>query len=118
MIDYDTQLVDALKTVLPTYEDRFVTSKTPMPCISYAENNNADVATGDTIEYSRITYQITVWATEKKDIKKYARLVDRKLKPLGWGRISAGELSDKLSAVRQKIMYYEALALEDLEDEE
>ena len=70
MIDYDAELVSALKTVLPTHYELALTSKTSTPCISYQERDNADTDTGDTLGYSRISYTIKVWGNEIKQIKQ------------------------------------------------
>ena len=40
MIDYNSQLVNALKTILPTYYELTLTEGTKTPCISYQERNN------------------------------------------------------------------------------
>jgi hypothetical protein len=53
-----------------------------------------------------------VWANDVKLIQQYAKQIDRVLKPLGWKRISSGELYDNNSTMIQKIMTYEALGLE------
>lgn len=112
MIDYDTLLVAALKKVLPTYYELVLTSKTKTPCISYQENNNYDDLTGTTLGYSRISYTVKVWSTEIAELKKYAQQIDVVLRPLGFKRISSGELADRNSTMIQKILTYEALALE------
>ena len=112
MIDYDTQLVSALKKVLPTHHELVLTSKTKTPCISYQENNNYDDLTGNTMGYSRISYTVKVWSTEIAELKKYAQQIDVVLRPLGFKRVSSGELADRNSTMIQKIMTYEALASE------
>jgi len=58
MVDFNTQLVSALETVLPTYYEMALTSEAKVPCISYMETNNYSVTEilGATIGYSRITY--------------------------------------------------------------
>ena len=112
MIDYDTQLVSALETVLPTHYELALTSGLKTPCISYQETNNYDDATGDTLGYSHITYTVKVWSNYVADIKKYAKQVDSVLRPLGFKRISSGELHDRNSTMIQKILTYEALASE------
>lgn len=112
MIDYDARLVSALKKVLPTYYELVLTSKTKTPCISYQESNNYDDSTGDTIGYSRISYTVKVWSTDVADLKKYAQQIDVVLRPCGFKRVSSGELADPNSAMIQKILTYEALALE------
>lgn len=113
MIDYHTKLVSALNTVLPTHYEMALTSKTKTPCISYMEMNNYTSASGDTLGYSRITYQVKVWADNIGEIQKYAIEIDKVLRPLGFIRISSGELYDNNSTMIQKIMTFEALALED-----
>lgn len=113
MINYHTDLVAALNTVLPTHYEMTLTSKTATPCISYMEMNNYVSTNGDTLGYSIISYQIKVWANNIADIQKYALEIDKVLRPLGWKRISSGELYDNQSTMIQKILTYEALASED-----
>ena len=112
MIDYDKELVSALRTVLPTYYELALTSNLPKPCISYQERDNADTITGDTLGYSRISYTIKVWGNDIKQIKQYIKQIDSVLRPLGFKRISSGELYDRQSTLIQKIMTYEARGLE------
>lgn len=112
MIDYHKDLVSALNAVLPCHYEMALTSKTKTPCISYMEINNYVAEAGDTLEYSRVTYQIKVWGNDISIIQKYAVKVDKALKPLGFKRISSGELYDNNSTMIQKILTYEALALE------
>lgn len=113
MIDFNKELVSALNTVLPTHYELALTSKTKTPCISYQERNNYVSTFGDTREYSRISYTVKVWANSITDIQRYALEVDRALRPLGFKRIASGELYDNNSTMIQKILTYEALALED-----
>lgn len=112
MIDYHNSLVSALKTVLPAHYEMTLTSKTETPCISYMEMNNYVSSLGDTIGYSRITYQVKVWANDIALIQRYALEIDEVLRPLGFKRVASGELYDNASSMIQKIMTYEALALE------
>ena len=112
MIDFNTQIVSALKTILPTHYEMTLKSGMATPCISYMELNNYVSDHGDTLGYSRITYQVKVWATDIKTIQKYALEIDNVLRPLGWKRVAAGELYDKNSSMIQKILTYEALASE------
>lgn len=114
MIDYDNQVVSALKTVLPTYYELALTSKTNTPCISFQELNNYSISEhlGSTLGYSYITYQVKIWDVDMANIKKYALDVDAVMRTLGFKRISSGELHDHNSAMIQKILTYEALASE------
>lgn len=113
MINYHQELVSALKKVLPTHYEMALTSKTATPCISYMEVNNYSSIAGDTLEYSMITYQVKVWANDIAVLQQYAVEVDKVLRPLGFKRISSGELYDHNSTMIQKILTYEALASEE-----
>lgn len=113
MIDYHSQLVTALKTILPTHYELTLTQGITTPCISYQETNNYAVENADTLGYSRITYQVKVWGVDLAEIQQFALQIDAVLRPLGWKRISSGELYDRNSTMIQKIMSYEALALEE-----
>ena len=112
MIDYNKEVVSALNTVLPTHYELALTSKTKTPCISYQERNNADTDTGDTIGYSRISFTVKVWDNNIANIQKYVVQVDKVMRALGFSRISTTELYDTQSTMIQKILTYEALALE------
>lgn len=112
MINYHTDLVSALNKVLPTHYEMALTSKTQTPCISYMELNNYVSTYADKLGYSRITYQVKVWANDIGTIQRYALEIDNALRPLGWVRISSGELYDNQSTMIQKILTYEALASE------
>ena len=113
MVNYHSELVAALNLILPTHYEMVLTSNTATPCISYMELNNAVSANGDTQGYSRISYQIKVWANDIATIQDNALKIDLVLRPLGWTRIAATELHDPQSTMIQKILTYEALALED-----
>ena len=89
-----------------------LTSDTDTPCISYMETNNYVSNSGSTLGYSRLAYQVKVWATDIELIQQYALEVDAALRPLGFVRVSSGELYDNESSMIQKIMRYEATALE------
>ena len=112
MIDYSKELVSALSKVLPTHYELALTSKTKTPCISYQERNNYDTDTGDTLGYSRIIYTVKVWGDDIEVIQNNVLKVDKVLRPLGFKRTSSNELHDNNSSRIQKILTYEALALE------
>ena len=73
------------------------------------EINNYVSTYGDKLSYSRIKYQIKVWANDIKEIQDYSLKIDDALRPLGWVRTSTNELYDRYSAMIQKIMTYQAL---------
>lgn len=112
MIDYNKEFLSALKTVLPTYHELTLTKGTKTPCLSYQELNNYVTDDGDTLEYSRLTFQVKVWGTDLAQLMKYAGNVDKVLRPLGFKRTASGELYDRNSSMIQKILTYEATALE------
>lgn len=113
MINYHTELVKALNAILPTHYEMVLTSQTKSPCISYMELNNYSSTTGNTRGYSVITYQVKVWSKDIAEIQQYALAIDNALRPLGFKRVSASELYDNNSAMIQKILTFEALALEE-----
>ena len=112
MIDYNKQVVSALETVLPTHYELALTSKTETPCISYQERNNYIAETGNTRGYSMISFTVKVWANNIADIMRYAGEVDTAMRTIGFKRTSSNELYDINSTMIQKILTYEALALE------
>ena len=115
MIDYHANLVKALNTILPTHYEMVLHSGLKTPCISYMETNNyaATETLGATVGYSRITYQVKVWGNDITELQKYALQIDKALRPLGFTRVSSGELYDNNSTMIQKILTYEALASEE-----
>lgn len=115
MVDFHSELVKALNSVLPTHYEMTLTSQTATPCISYMELSNISITEplGANVGYSRIQYQVKVWANSIAVIQKYAVEVDDALRPLGFKRVSSNELYDNNSTMIQKIMTFEALALEE-----
>ena len=113
MINYHSTLVAALKTILPTHYELVLKKDTKTPCISYMELNNIATEEGDTLGYSRISYQVKVWGHDIEELQGYALMIDAVLRPLGFKRISSNELHDRNSTMIQKILGYEALAKEE-----
>jgi hypothetical protein len=112
MIDYNKELRAALGTILPTHYELVLHSGLETPCYSYQEVNNYVAEQGDTLGYSRITFQVKVWAKEIALIQQYALAADEVLRPLGFKRTATNELFDRNSSMIQKILTYEALGLE------
>jgi len=112
VIDFHTELASALEKILPTYYEMALHSGLAVPCISYMELNNYSSEAGDTIGYSRITYQVKVWGNDISILQQYAVEIDKALRPIGFTRIASGELYDNSSTMIQKILTYECLALE------
>ena len=112
MINYHKELVAALNTILPTHYELSLSADTKTPCISYQERDNVDTEVGNTIGYSRISYVVKVWGNDIAVLQEYAIEIDKALRKLGFKRISSNELYDTNSAMIQKILSYECLALE------
>lgn len=112
MVDFHKEIVNTLKTILPTYYELVLHRDIKTPCISYMQLDNPTIRKGDTLEYSYIQYQIKVWGNKLEDLQKYSQQIDEALRPLGWTRLNAKELFDRESTMIQKIMTYEANALE------
>lgn len=113
MIDYHKELKTALNSILPTHYEMTLHSGLATPCISYMELNNYASANGDTMGYSIITYQVKVWGHDIGVLQHYASEIDKALRPLGFKRISSGELYDNQSSMIQKILTFEATAKEE-----
>ena len=112
MINYHENMVNALNKILPTYYEMTLTRGLKTPCISYMELNNYSTDQGESLGYSRITYQVKIWGNEISELQHYALQIDAALRLSGWKRISSSELYDRNSTMIQKILTYEALALE------
>ena len=115
MINYHETLVNTLENILPTYYELTLTADTETPCISYMQRNDYTVVNGDTLGYSKIQYQVKVWSNSLQDLQEYSQEIDNTLRTKGFTRVSAGELWDRNSAMKQKILVYEALAKENFE---
>lgn len=113
MINFHTEIVSALGKILPTHYEMALTSKTKTPCYSYMETNNYVSDHGETLGYSRLTFQVKVWGNDIATLQEYALKADEALRPLGLKRTSSGELYDKASTMIQKILTYECLAIEE-----
>lgn len=105
MISYDKTLVEALDKVLPTHYEYFIKPSTKTPCITYRQYDDYDTLTGDTIEYTQLTYLIKIWSPKKKELEDNAIILHRVMQELGFRRVSTNELfTDNMG---QKIMLYE-----------
>jgi hypothetical protein len=112
VIDYHKELKTALNKILPTHYEMTLHSGLKTPCISYMELNNYVSANGDTLGYSIVSYQVKVWGNNIAELQRYALEIDKALRPLGFTRISSGELYDNQSTMIQKILTFEAIVQE------
>ena len=112
MINLHKEVVNTLKKILPTHYEMLLHRDIETPCISYMELANQATEQGNTLGYSLIQYQVKVWGTKIADLQNYAAQVDAAMRGLGFKRVSAQELHDTESTMLQKILVYEAQALE------
>ena len=112
MIDYHKELVAALNEILPTHYEMQLTSGSSLPCISYMELSNVDNSTGDTLGYSTLSYQVKVWAHSLQDLQNYAQQIDAAMRCLGFARVGSAELFNNQNTIMQKVLTYDALAVE------
>lgn len=112
MIDYHKELVAAFQKILPTHYEMQITSGASLPCISYMELSNVDNSTGDTLGYSTLSFQVKVWAHSLHDLQTYAQQIDSAMRGLGFARVGSAELFNNQSTIMQKVLTYDALALE------
>ena len=108
MIDYHKELLSILSKILPTYFELNLTKDVSVPCITYLEFNDYEEYKGDTLGYSIIRYQIKVWSTKLSELQSYGQKIDNALRQKGWRRVSAIELYDTDTAMKQKVFNYEA----------
>jgi hypothetical protein len=81
------------------------------------ELNNYVVAQGEDKGYSRVSYQIKVWSNDIAEIQQYSGEIDSVMRSLGFARTASRELYDNQSGMIQKIISYEALALETFKED-
>lgn len=117
MIDFNQQVVTALKEVLPTYYELYTDGSISLPAITYQEYSNYDTAWSmetDFVGYSYIQFMVKVWANSKADIETYSLKADLAMRKIGFHRISAEEMSvdDQIC----KLMLFEALGKEVYEE--
>ena len=117
MINYHTTVYASLNEILPTHYELHLHSGLATPCISYMELSNVDADTGDTLGYCRLQFQIKVWGHDIAVLQQYAQQIDKAMRALGFKRVGANELYDNQSTMKQKILTYEALALERFEED-
>ena len=87
MIDMNPTIVTELKKIgLPVIAENFISPATIFPCISYMEYSNRDTLTGNTLEYSELITIVKVWDKSLKVLMDNSKLIDIKMKVLGYKR--------------------------------
>ena len=109
MRNINTEIVSALKTVLPTYYETQLNAQ-DVPCISYQIVTNQDVQKANLNGYSLITVRVKIWAITVEDTCRYSAEIDDALSAIGhFERRSVGELTD--GDLLCRIMDYSILKL-------
>ena len=111
MLDMSPLIVTELKKIgLPVMLESFISATTTFPCISYMEYSNRDTLTGDTLEYSEIITMVKVWSADLKILMDNAKLIDVKMKSLGYKRDFGSPLFS--DGIGQYILRYKGLGLQ------
>lgn len=112
MVNYHSnfrQLLLSASDGVEVYYESF-DKKEAVPCISYLESNNSALATGDTLKYSDITYQIKIWAKDISELLSISNKLDNKLTSSGFQRTTSFEQKD--DGLLVKVMRYSAIGYE------
>lgn len=116
MIDYHNNIVSALlKVGIPVHYEMTLKSGLETPCYSYLELTNSVQLQTDISDVSVVSYQISVWDTDMKNIQKYSIEADKVMRALNFQRAGSAELYDNKSTMIHKVLTYEALASEKFE---
>ena len=83
MRDIYTEVVEQLKTVLPTEYELFLDSSQKPPCISYQITNNFEESKGNTKCWDRITVRVKLWVSTVRDMCIYSEQIDDAMAELG-----------------------------------
>lgn len=111
MIDGNKIIAQALTaTNIPTFYEYFVDSTTPIPCVTYYENNNSAYLTGDTLKYSDLSTYIKVYGKTMQSIVDNSAIVDDALATLGYKRISSQ--IKFIDGIGYNLMKYDAVGYE------
>lgn len=85
-------------------------SKTPIPCVTYYEQNNADNVVGDTLGYSDVSYMLQLWGYDMAGLMKTRGVVDSIMKSAGFRRSTFNHQT--IDGLHRYILGYERLIRE------
>lgn len=68
-------------------------SKTSLPCITYLNLNESELAQGNTINYETVAYQVKVWSRAMSDIANIKYDLKKLFKQNGWHLASVSTTS-------------------------
>lgn len=114
MINYKPTLITELSALgYPVLLEDAMANNNTYPVITYFLSSDAARATGDTLGYSDIYYNIKVWGKRSSEIEPIAVSIDSKMRSLGFRRIATTELW--FNGVCQKELRYQGLGRERFE---
>lgn len=95
MININTNIVEKLNELVPTYYELYLDGTQVIPCCTYQIITNSESEKGNLNGYSTITVRIKIWSTEVEQLCDLSSRIDDKIAELGhFTRLSVGELSD------------------------
>ena len=92
MIGYYTPIIAALKEILPTYHEKYISGAMKTPCYTVQAYGNRDTSYGETVGYSAIMYMIKTWADNPETLETRALQADEEMRRLRFHRTSSQEL--------------------------
>lgn len=95
MRSINTEIVNILSPIKPTYYELYLDGSQEIPCISYQIIQNAEVAKGNINGYSSISVRLKLWSTSVEELDSMSSDVDDALATIGrFERTTVGELTD------------------------
>ena len=90
MVDFVPELHALLDGIAPVYPADVKTSTAAIPCITWEIADDSDNMVGRTLQYSRLSVCLRVWADSKADLFRLSDAVDETMKRGGWRRENCG----------------------------
>ena len=84
MVDFVPELHALLDGIAPVYPADVKTSTAAIPCITWEIADDSDNMVGRTLQYSRLSVRLRVWADSKADLFRLSDAVDETMKRGGW----------------------------------
>lgn len=94
MLNLQKKIKQALDTVLTTYLEQFKSSNASLPCVTMLEISNLidGQHQGDTLAWSRIYYELKLYAADYADIDLYSPKIDKCMRELGFVRRASKDI--------------------------
>ena len=114
MVDFSTRLKTELEKILPTYYENFVGEDIAYPCITYVPTTNYSYIEGDTIRFSKLTYNVKLGGNDYSALMTYINTIDLAMKKIGLNRTNYNELC--FDGLFQLVFKYEGTGFEIYDD--